>query len=119
MPHFVSNELLDSSTCVHIYSGIDRDALALQSAQVLTRAGYELKEGKPGSGVFVKGNRVMRILFGAFYKYFRFALIIEDGPNGTLKLRIQKQTSGMSGGLIGVAQVKKEMKRVAEDMKQI
>ncbi|MBP6641353.1 MAG: hypothetical protein KA293_13760 [Bacteroidia bacterium] len=119
MPHFVSTESNDGATFVNVYAGINFDDLASQLDQKLAAAGYSLKEGKPGDGVYERGNRVMRILFGAFVKYFKFGVRIEDGGNGNLKVRVHKLTSGMSGGLIGMGQVKNEVKRLVADLSVI
>jgi hypothetical protein len=119
MAHFVSTELNDGATVLNVYSGIGAEDLAMKVSQKLTAAGYSIKEGKPGDAVYEKGNRVMRILFGAFVKYFKFGVRVEDGGNGTLKVRVHKLTSGMSGGLIGVGQVKNELKRITADLATI
>lgn len=116
MPHFVSTESMDGSTVLNVYSGIGAQDLAMAVSQKLTAAGYSIKEGKPGDAVYEKGNRTMRILFGAFVKYFKFGVRVEDGGDGNLKVRVHKLTSGMSGGLIGVGQVKTELKRIAHDL---
>jgi hypothetical protein len=116
MAHFLNTESNDGSTFVNVYSGISAQDLAMQVSQKLTAFGYSIKEGKPGDAVYEKGNRIFRLLLGAFYKYFKFGVRVEDGGNGTLKVRVHKLTSGMSGGLIGVGQVKNELKRMAADL---
>ena len=60
----------------------------------------------------------MRILFGAFVKYFKFAVQAKE-DNSDIKLRITKHSSGISGGLIGIGQVRKELKRLGELMRDI
>lgn len=119
MPHFVNNELNDGATVVNVYSGISAQDLAMKVSHLLSSKGYSIKEGNPGDAVYEKGNRVFRILFGAFYKYFKFGVRVEDGGNGTMKVRVHKLTSGMSGGLIGVGQVKSELKRLATELAAI
>jgi hypothetical protein len=119
MAHFVSTESNDGSTFVNVYSGISAEDLAMKVSQKLTAFGYSIKEGRPGDAVYEKGNRWLRILFGAFVKYFKFGVRVEDGGNGSLKVRVHKLTSGMSGGLIGMGQVKNELKRLAGDLATI
>jgi hypothetical protein len=119
MAHYLSTESSDGATVVNVYSGISAEDLAMKVSQKLTATGYSIKEGKPGDAVYEKGNRVMRILFGAFVKYFKFGVRVEDAGNGSLKVRVHKLTSGMSGGLIGVGQVKNELKRIAADLSAI
>lgn len=119
MPNFVSNELNDGATVINVYSGISAQDLAMKVSQKLTASGYSIKEGQPGDAVYEKGNRVLRLIFGAFYKYFKFGVRVEDAGGGTLKVRVHKLTSGMSGGLIGVGQVKNELKRIMGDLSSI
>lgn len=75
-------------------------------------SGYRLIIGEKGNGTYERGNKTMRILFGAFIKYFKFqVLTYVDGPN--YKVQVIKGSSGMSGGLIGIEQVKKELTRLS------
>lgn len=119
MPHFVSNELNDGATVLSVYSGVSAEDLAGLVNKKLIGAGYSISQGNPSDAIYEKGNRVMRLLFGAFVKYFKFGVRIEDAGNGQLKVRVHKLTSGMSGGLIGMGQVKTELKRIAGDLASI
>jgi hypothetical protein len=119
MPHFVSNELNDGATVLHNFSGISAEDLAGQVNRKLVASGYSILQGNPNDAIYEKGNRVMRVLFGAFVKYFKFGVRIEDAGDGNLKVRVHKLTSGMSGGLIGMGQVKTELKRIAQDLSSI
>jgi hypothetical protein len=74
-----------------------------------TSEGYKLKSTNGEVRTFEKGNRVMRILFGAFVKYHKQAVTVKHEGN--------LFSSGMSGGLIGMNQVKKEFARLAEAFK--
>ena len=81
--------------------------------------GYKIVEGGGVNAVYEKGSRVMRILFGAFVKYFKFAAQIKQVDSDTVELKIIKHSSGFSGGLIGIGQVKKELKRLAGIMQAL
>lgn len=113
MANFEKNEMMDGKMFVHTYSGIEKVELNTKVHNLFTSSGYKLIEGDNGNGVYEKGNRAMRILFGAFVKYFKFDVSIQDGADNKPQLKVDKKTSGMSGGAIGVSQVKKELKRVA------
>jgi hypothetical protein len=78
--------------------------------------GYKLKTTKDNGWVYEKGNRVMRILFGAFVKYHKFFVGIQQ-QNDLFSIMVQRDSSGMSGGLIGVSQVRKEFTRLTEAFK--
>lgn len=119
MGYFTNNEMQDGSTVLHVYQGIDAEKLGIEVAKVLASRGYELKEGNPQDGVFERGNRIIRLLLGAFHKYFKFGVRVEPGEGGILKVRVHKLTSGFSGGVIGMNQVKNELKGLAEALKAI
>jgi len=57
--------------------------------------GYKADGGVMGNAAYVRGNRTLRILFGAFVKYFNFTISVSDVMNGVLKVGIKKNTSGM------------------------
>jgi len=78
--------------------------------------GYKVKSDAPDNKVFKKGNKTMRILFGAFAKYYQFSVATKSQDN-VIGVQLLKDSSGMSGGLIGMKQVKKEFERIQEAFK--
>jgi len=78
--------------------------------------GYKLKSTEGEVKTYEKGNRVLRILLGAFVKYHKQAVTIKH-QGELFSLLLQKDSSGMSGGLIGMNQVKKELARLTEAFK--
>ena len=67
-------------------------------------------------GYTLKGNRVLRILFGAFVKYHKQSVIVKN-EGELFSVMLHKDSTGMSGGLIGMNQVKKEFARLSEAFK--
>lgn len=65
-----------------------------------------------GNGLYERGSRGMRILLGAMHKYFKFDVKIELINPTDIRVEVKKTSSGMSGGLIGMNQVKTEMARL-------
>jgi hypothetical protein len=112
MANFSKNEHYSNQIFVHQYTGIDSNSIANTANELLTQDGYKLIEGQPGNATYEKGSRTMRLLFGAFVKYSKINVSSSSDADVT-KLTVDRKTSGMSGGLIGVSQVKKEMERVA------
>ena len=98
------------------YDGISAQDLALAIDTSFKSDGYSVKTGELGNRTYVKGNRVARLLLGAFYKYFEFHVGIIDLGDNQADVTVRKTTSGMSGGLIGVSQVKKELTRLEQKM---
>ena len=81
-----------------------------------TSEGYTLKSSVGEVFTYTKGNRVMRILFGAFVKYHKQSVTIKN-EGELFSLMLHKDSTGMSGGLIGMNQVKKEFARLSEALK--
>ncbi|MBI5856114.1 MAG: hypothetical protein HZB42_00585 [Sphingobacteriales bacterium] len=78
-----------------------------------TSEGYRLKSSVGETKTYEKGNRVLRILFGAFVKYHKQSVTIKH-EGDLFSLMLHKDSTGMSGGLIGMNQVKKEFTRLSE-----
>ncbi len=85
---------------------------AKQSADnILAEAGYTLKKEDWNGNVYSKGNRVLRLLFGAFVKYNKVTVTVSSNNENTT-LVLSNESSGFSGGVIGMAQVNKEFKKL-------
>lgn len=114
MKHFKHNEAAKPDFFINVYGGISKNEFDKHVNDLLLKDGYILNEGTTGEGVYTKGNRAMRILFGAFVKYYKFNIKTESSSEDEVKLTVVKSSSGMSGGVIGVNQVKKELIRLAD-----
>ena len=112
MAYFVKNISNTGDLISNSYAGIEPMELAKKLDAVFKAEGYSFSEGQPNNATYEKGNRVMRILFGAFVKYFKFSVTITQNEDKTVTVNFFKQTSGMSGGLIGMNQVKNELQRM-------
>src|SRR5215216_2914471 len=106
MAAFTKNEHYSNQVFVHQYSGVDSNQLAADANKVLTNDGYKLIEGQTGNATYEKGSRTLRLLLGAFVKYSKIHVASSTGTDVT-RLTVDRKTSGMSGGLIGMNQVKK------------
>lgn len=82
----------------------------------LTAEGYVFKGEKDGGKLYTKGNRVLRILFGAFFKYYSIQVAILS-KDQLFSVQVLRNSSGFSGGVIGMNQVKKEFTRLIEAFK--
>ena len=118
MAYFKENVQTTGDYFIHKYQGADTSTLLKSVEETLIANGYKLVEGGGTNAVYEKGNRTMRILFGAFVKYYKFMVQMQE-VDSSLDLRITKHSSGVSGGLIGVNQVKKELARLSEIMRDI
>lgn len=119
MAYFVKNLSNTGDLTSNVYAGIQPMELAEKLDAMFKKDGYVLVEGQANNATYEKGNRVMRILFGAFVKYFKFNRTITLNPDQTITVNFSKQTSGMSGGLVGMNQVKNELIRMNILLQQI
>lgn len=101
---------------IYNLSGCTKDELDNKLNLFFTSEGYILRSHEGETLTYTKGNRVLRLLFGAFIKYNKQSVIIKN--QGELySVMLHKDSSGISGGLIGMNQVKKEFARLAEAFK--
>ncbi len=116
MAHY-QNTLSSTGSLFEIaYDGITAEELSKTIDTLFKADGYSAKTGDLGNRTYVKGNRVTRILFGAFSKYFEFHVGITDLGENHVHAIVRKTSTGMSGGVIGVNQVKNELKRIEQKM---
>jgi len=81
-----------------------------------TSEGYKYKGQKGAGKVYTKGNQFLRAILGAFWKFFRIYVEVKN-QNDVFSVLIQKDASGLMGGAIGMAQVRKEFARLSEAFK--
>ena len=119
MEYFIENRELTKDIIVNIYDGISETELFDKVSYLLINQGYR----KLGIGnkhvLFEKGNYTRRILFGAFFKYYKMSVTTTTNEEGELLLIIKNAVSGITGGLIGIKQVKKEFELISELLKKI
>jgi hypothetical protein len=111
---FISRQAADGAVTI-TYLG-NAASMAGNVNEFFISRNYKLKSGSPENGVYEYGNyNTMRILFGAFVKYFKVNTTIRQAGENVV-VSVQKGHSGMSGGLIGMAKLNKELKRIGEAM---
>ncbi len=101
---------------VYNITGTSKEELENKLNLFFTSEGYKLKSAEGETHTYTKGNRVMRILFGAFVKYHKQSVIIKN-EGELFSVMLHKDSTGMSGGLIGMNQVKKEFARLSDAFK--
>lgn len=115
MGYFKAVELNSSERFVYIYSGLPVTELENIIEQIMTSGSYKNK----GNKTYERGSRVMRLLLGAMHKYFKYEIKIDLINPTDIRVEVRKTTSGMSGGLIGMNQVKTEMIRLSNMFQSI
>ena len=112
MGHFVENKVGVQKQILCVFANISKEELHEKIKQEIVAQGYKVLSENIENTVYEKGNRLMRILFGAFVKYFKWAIHISENENNQLEVFVKKETTGFSGGIIGMSQVDNELKSV-------
>ena len=101
---------------IYNITGSSKEALDNKLNLFFSSEGYSLKSTEGEIRTYEKGNRTLRILFGAFTKYHKQSVTVKQ--QGELySLMLHRDSTGMSGGLIGMNQVKKEFHRLTQAFK--
>jgi hypothetical protein len=101
---------------VYSFSNCTADELDNRLHLFFTAQGYTYKGEKEGGKIFTKGNKVLRAILGAFWKYFKF-LVTATKEGDNFSVVVKKDASGLMGGAIGIHQVNKEFARMSEEFK--
>jgi hypothetical protein len=102
---------------IYNFTSCTKEELENKLNLFFTSQGYTAKTKSADIYSYTKGNRVLRMLFGAFVKYHKQAVVIKS-EGDMFSVLLQKDSTGMSGGLIGMNQVKKEFARLTEAFRE-
>ncbi len=101
---------------VYNFTGCTKEELDNKLNLFFTSEGYKFKGEKDGGRIYTKGNQTLRVILGAFWKFFRMHVSVKQ-ENDLFSVRVQKDASGLMGGAVGMHQVKKEFTRLSEAFK--
>lgn len=99
-----------------MYEGVDLNEFPKRLDNFFASEKYKLESGTTDDGVYGTGNKTMRILFGAFVKRHSFKVKMY-GKDNTVKFEFALNSSGISGGVIGMNKAKDEFMRIYEKIK--
>lgn len=102
---------------VYNMTGCTKEELDNKLNLFFTSQGYKVKKAEGESTTFEKGNRILRLLLGAFVKYHKQTVTVKNEAE-LYSVMLHRDSSGMSGGLIGMNQVKKEFTRLGDAFKE-
>lgn len=86
--------------------------------QVLQPAGFRFTWENAGECIIEKGTRTKALLLGAFSTHYKYRVILRPQPDGSLIVDLGLATTGMSGGAVGVAKVRKKLDEVGRILVQ-
>ena len=101
---------------VYNFTDCTREELDNKLHLFFSSEGYNYKGDKDGGKIYTKGNQALRVILGAFWKYFKIFLSVK-GDNNMYSVLVQKDASGFMGGVFGVAQVQKEFAHITDAFK--
>jgi hypothetical protein len=76
-----------------------------------------LKADKGDEKVYQKGNKLLRIIFGAFVKYFKVVVTIRKQDNFFSVRLLRDMSLVVSGGLIGIKKSREKFAALSEAFK--
>ena len=98
-------------------TGTTREELENKLNLFFASENLPLKSDKGDEKIYQKGNKVLRVLFGVFVKYFKVAVSIKNqGDLFSVKL-VRDMNLAMSRGLIGINKSRKEFARISDAFK--
>ncbi|MBN1348497.1 hypothetical protein JXJ21_03745 [candidate division KSB1 bacterium] len=106
----------DGKEYFYLFENTTPVALGQEVNTFFQKLGYKLEEGTNQFGIYGTGSPVLRVLFGAFAKRYKFNVAIRENAK-QVKLTINEAMSGYSGGLIGKSKMKKEFQKITEAIK--
>ncbi|GGE51189.1 hypothetical protein EV200_102132 [Pedobacter psychrotolerans] len=112
MLHFVKNIQTVDGLISNLYKDITIPEMTKKITDIFEMQGYKVIDQQFGNLILEKGNRTTRLLLGAFVKYFKFSVTMTQNTENELTVNVFQQSSGMSGGLIGMNQIKTELTRL-------
>jgi hypothetical protein len=69
------------------------------------------------TGTARRGSKILNIFGGALAQYFKVGINIMSTDAGLTTVRISRESSGMSGGAIGVTRTNKNMDSLREELR--
>jgi hypothetical protein len=93
----------------------DIEVLANYIQKFFKAEGYDLKEGTPVKGGYIKGSLGMRLILGGFVDRYKFDVSITE-KDGMVHLMLSKGMTGASGGLVGYKKMEDEVERIREKL---
>ncbi len=115
MAYFSGEELNSSDRFVYVYKNISQPEIERLVDSTMRSLGYK----HLGRGVYEYGSRTTRLLLGGFYKYFKFKVSLDASDPTGIKVGLNKESTGMSGGLLGVSKMNKETNRLKDIFRQL
>jgi len=87
----------------------DPVAARVTAEQALVANGFRVTWHDAWTGTAERGSIVGNALAGALSQYFKVGVRLMSSETGETTVRVERQSSGMMGGLVGVSRVRRNM----------
>lgn len=98
------------SVKLHVTGSPDQVRPVLE--QVLQPEGFRFTWENPGECIIEKGSRTKALLLGAFGTHYKYRIILRPQQDGSVVVDLGLATTGLSGGAVGVAKVRRKLDEV-------
>jgi hypothetical protein len=78
-------------------------------AQVLEPHGFRFTWSNPADAIVETGSRGKALLLGVFALHYKYRLLLHPQQDGTLVVDLGLANTGLAGGAVGVAKVRKKL----------
>jgi hypothetical protein len=112
MAHFIKNMQTVDGLISNLYKDVSIEEMTKKITGLMEQQGYKVFDHQYGNLILEKGSRTKRLLLGAFATYYKFSVTMSPNAENELTVNVFQQSSGMSGGLIGMNQIKTELARL-------
>jgi len=87
----------------------DPTAARATAEQALVSRNFRVAWSDPWTATAERGSKVANALAGAFAQYFKVGVRLTAAQPGLTTVRIERQSSGAMGGLVGVSRVRRNL----------
>lgn len=122
MGYFIDVAESNAKGFTYVYSGVsyaDLENLIDTTMSSSNAVSSNNKYKHLGQGVYESGKRIMRLIFNFYYPYYKFKITLDGTDSQNIKVNVLRLSTGWSGGVFGVFQVKKEINRLKKIYKEI
>lgn len=106
-----------NDTVIYNITGTTRQELENKLNLFFASENLPLKSEKLDEKIYQRGNKVLRVLFGVFVKYFKLVVTVKQ-QDELFSIRIFRDMNLiLSGGLIGIKKSRAEFNRISEAFK--
>ncbi|NDU73316.1 hypothetical protein GWI34_11810 [Actinomadura sp. DSM 109109] len=99
-----------NSVSLKASGGVDQVRAVVEGA--LQAEGFRFTWEHAGQGIVEKGTRTKAMLLGAFATHYKYHVLLNQQPDGSVAVELAPATTGLSGGAAGVVKLRKKLDEV-------